>query len=352
MASPRKADEYRRSQSQSKFMSFPSRPEAHSMLLIFKDYQYKDRVAYESVGQRNNGRTVYSQAEITTTLAGSAGIELPFPKQLNDQTDLRLNGFERSLVTEGIAGYLTGKASSTASLADIGAAASSITGDLAQLVQGAGAGLAGFTGEGGGGKLVESITNALASISIKDAAASSAYLLRTFLPGDIGRSVGVYAGNITNPKETLAFEGVNLKSHSFSWELYPHSSEDSDIIRNITRFLKEKSLPAAVDVGQTAGANIRRAFLNYPSVVEIKLLGVNEQHFPAYKPCMIQNVTLDYGAPGTVPLMEGGKPGAVVLTIALQELEIHVSNDYSGNGVATQVINDSASAGLGGLGSN
>jgi hypothetical protein len=332
-----KKEQYKRSTTDGKFMSFPNRTEAHSILFVFKDYAYQDRKTYEGLTPLLGASRVFqTQGQINKALNSSSGIELPFPKQLQDQVDLRLNGFERSLITERIASYLTNQTGSDASLSSLTSAASSITGDIAGLFQNVGTSIAdkGFKGS------LDNIAKTLRDVGMKDAAAGAAFLLRTFLPGDIGRSVGVYSGNVVNPKETLAFEGVNLKSYQFTWELYPFDRTDSDTIKSMINYLKTKSLPESQGVNFGGNEVISRAFLRYPSVVEIHLLGVDQTHFPRFKPCMIQSVNIDYGATGTIPIMTDGKPGAITLSMQLQELEIHTANDYSGatEGISTATL--------------
>lgn len=327
MARPEE-EKYKRQQQKGRFLSFPARPEAHSVLFVFKDYSYAKRESYEGIiPVLNTYRTIYNQTGISAALSNASGIELPFPKQLKDDTELRLNGFERSIITEKIASYIS-ENTRNVSMDQIGSVASGIANEIGSAAYSFGA----AAGDPSGGSLSNKIQDMLSKVSMQDVATSAAYLLRTFLPGDMARSVGVYNGNIVNPKETIAFEGVNLKSHMFSWELFPYGREDSLIIRNIVDFLKVKSLPASTDI---SGLGIRRAFLKYPSVVEIHLLGVDQQHFTRFKPCMIQSVNVDYGATGTVPIMSGGKPGSVQLAIQLQELEIHTANDYGVNTTAS-----------------
>jgi len=324
----------RRLNQRNTFMSFPERPNAQSILLVFKDYTYKNRDENYGALTRTLGNTRATAdplGQIGSAIKGFSGIELPFPQQLQDNTSVRLNGFDRSLISERIAGALTNQMGAKGSLADIGTAAKDITGAMADILQGVGGG---FVQQEGGPTLSEKITSALEKIAIKDAASGAAYLLRNFLPGDIARSVGVYAGNTVNPKETLAFEGVNLKSHTFNWQLFPYSKKDSEIIKQMTYFIKGKMLPQAVDIGEGA-FNIKKAFLNYPSVVEIHLLGVDPSHFPSYKPCMISGFTSDYSPAGQVALMQGGKPSAVNFSLELQELEIHTSNDYISQATGT-----------------
>jgi hypothetical protein len=220
------------------FMSFPERPNAQSILLVFKDYTYKNRDENYGALTRTLGNTRATAdplGQIGAAIKGFSGIELPFPQQLQDNTSVRLNGFDRSLISEKIAGALTNQMGAKGSLADIGTAAKDITGAMADILQGVGGGMA-----EGGDALKKKIGDALEKIAIKDAASGATYLLRNFLPGDIARSVGVYFGNAVNPKETLAFEGVNLKSHTFNWQLFPYSKKDSEIIKQMTYFIKGK----------------------------------------------------------------------------------------------------------------
>ena len=317
----------RRMNQKNVFMSFPERPNAQSILLVFKDYTYKNRDENYGALTRTLGNTRATAdplGQIGSAIKGFSGIELPFPQQLQDNTSVRLNGFDRSLISERIAGALTNNMGASGSLADVGTAAKDIAGLMADTLQGIGGG---FVTQEGGPTLSEKVQKALEKIAVKDAASGAAYLLRNFLPGDIARSVGVYAGNTVNPKETLAFEGVNLKSHTFNWQLFPYSKQDSEIIKQMTAFLKAKMLPTAVDIGGDT-INVKKAFLNYPSVVEIHLLGVDPSHFPRYKPCMISGFTSDYSPAGQIGLMQGGKPAAVNFSLELQELEIHTSDDY------------------------
>jgi hypothetical protein len=114
--------------------------------------------------------------------------------------------------------------------------------------------------------------------------------------------------------------------------MFPSNENDTNTIKQIVDFLKRKSLPtvqgvtAGKDGGEVPG--LSRAFLKYPSVVYLNLLGVNEDYFVRFKPCMISNVTVSYGQGGFVTIMNGGVPNSVSLSITFQELSIQTSDDY------------------------
>lgn len=327
MARPEKAREIFTTTGE-EFISFPTEPHAHSILFLFRDYSYKTRTQTQgTLNSRGFVDAGYSFEQGSNLISGEisnrSGIELPFPKQLQDSTSLQLNGFEQSAVTAAITEYLTDKSKGTETFDDLAGAAKGIAGDLAEFIQSAGGAVAGA----GLGSTFEKIKSTLGKLNVGEAATGAAYLLRSFLPGDLAKSVDTVTGNVVNPKETLAFSGVDLKTHSFSWEMFPYSETDSQRIKGIVNLLKRKSLPTTGDVTLGTNTKINRVFLNYPSLVDIYLLGVDPSHYPTFKPCMIKSVNVDYGPGGSTAFMKGGRPAGITLSMELMETVIHTAED-------------------------
>lgn len=329
LRSPRtsnRVESYRRrkeSNFSNSYQSFPEQPDPHSCLLVFKDFEYKPIAeAIGSTGARTPFQSAFSQRSSGVGLRSTNSIELPFPKALNDNTGLRINGFERDPFTESIAGkiknYMDGSGGATSS-------------DIPGMLEGMGASMAQVLTTQNLGAGINDIASKFMGTDLKDVASAAQYLLRKHIPGDIGRSIDTVTGQTINPRETLSFEGVNLRTHSFSWDLYPSSQADSMRIKNIIDLIKRKSLPEV-----TSLAGIPKAFLQYPSVVDIYLLGVNSEHFIKYKTSMITEFGVDYGAGGSVAIMRGGKPAGVTLSMSLTELEIETSHDYGAAGNSIQ----------------
>ena len=311
---------------------FPSKPFPHGIQLIFEDYSYRRYVVTDAVkanSEEEIGRgskfvpLATQRAESTST----SSIELPFPRTLTDSTNIRVSQFERDFLTE----RAIGAASSLA--AGFGDAAKSALSGARSL----GTNLVNALKSGDEATTRGAIESTF-GVSGEKAFAIAAYLGRNYLSGDVARSVGVVGAGVINPQETLAFTGVDLRSFSFSWDLFPSNRNDSEQIKQIVRFLKNKSLPGVegLSVGSNEGENssveipgLSRAFLKYPSVVEINLLGVDETHFTRFKPCMISNIDVSYGNGGNIGILSGGLPNAVTLTISFQELSIQTSDDYT-----------------------
>lgn len=313
----RRVETYRKRKEQTfsqGYQCFPEQPHAHSCLLVFKDFTYDAiKIGQSSGGIRTPFQQAFNQRSSGAQLRASNTLELPFPKALLDNTGLRINGNERDPFVEGIASkvnsFIKGSGDMTAA-------------QIPQMLQGMGASMA----KAGGGDIVGAAGNIMREIlgtDVTDIASAAQYLLRDKLGSEISRSIDLVTGQTINPRETLAFEGVNLRAHQFSWDLFPNSAADSERIRNIVAMIKRKSLP---EVSSLTG--IPKAFLQYPSVVDVYLLGVNTDHFIKYKSSMITEFSVDYGAGGGVAIMKGGKPAGVTLSMSMTELEIETAHDY------------------------
>ena len=163
--------------------------------------------------------------------------------------------------------------------------------------------------------------------------------LNSFSPG-LGKAMGASRGTAINPQSTLSFEGVNLRTFTFDWTLYPESLDEALAIKKIIRSIKRNILPKVEGIGGDSNTNVpgtlssntlARAFLAYPSVVSINLLGIDESHFPKFKPCMVDSINIDYGASGEIVIAEGGVPQGVKLSMTFKELEIQTAEDYKGD---------------------
>jgi hypothetical protein len=351
------------------YLSFPTKPLPHGLLLQFKSYDYKEYVSAISqvldkdrkpTGEyRENTNLGFVPALTSNPFAGldqksaqikaSTAIELPFPRTLQDSTNIRVQQFERDFLYErlasGIASFNDGEGGLGNFFSNVAGAAANLMDGTTNYMkamgskaneQGMAAAMLGAIKSGAG---------KLSQFDTQKAIGMAGYLARNFIPGEIAKSVGVVSQRTVNPQETLSFSGVDLRNFTFSWDLYPSNADDTTRIRKIVKLLKQKSLPTseAADVGGTTA----RAFLNYPDIVELNLLGVQEDHFMRFKRCMIQNVTVDYGAGGMPEIMKGGVPAAVTLTITFSEIQIQTAQDYGAEEpiVEAAVKQDFAAAG-------
>ena len=330
------------------YYTFPAKPLPHGLLLQFKEYDYQTYVSgIKQIKDKDTGEPkvventtlgfvptlsqAYSGANDTQIpqLTSSTAVELPFPRTLQDSQNIRVQQFERDFLYErlasglasfdeggGLSGMFGNIANAAGSLLDSAVSYGKQAGKTANEE---GIGSAMF-------QALKSGAEAVGSFDSSKATAMAGYLARNFISGEIAKSVSVVGERVVNPQETLSFSGVDLRNFTFTWDLYPSNKTDSENIREIIQLIKQKALPTVEDAG--AGGVTARAFLNYPSIVELNLLGVDETHFTRFKRCMIQSVNVDYGVGGMPEILKGGKPAGVSLSITFSELQINTAEDY------------------------
>jgi hypothetical protein len=319
-------------------LKFPARQQPHSLLMIFEKYSYKGFAdAYQNkqfnntVGGLFAGLTSNRQAGIG--LRSTSSVELPFPKNLNDNLGLIYSDMQQSPLIEKAA-IMAGDFFKNAG----GSGDGSTLSDIPKLLQNMGAnGSQAYSGGGGMGKAIGALASSIAATGVSDATNVATYLLRktlNTLPG-VGDSIDLARGQTLNPRETLAFQGVNLKTHQFQWDLYPESESDSGRIKSIINTLKKNVLPVTRDIG-TGKLAIKKAFLEYPHTCKMYLIGVDDEYFMQFKPCVIKSVNIDYGPGGGVSIMKGGKPAGVTLQLEMQELQIETAEDYGAQSATAQ----------------
>tara|TARA_B110000971_G_scaffold192853_1_gene205424 strand:- start:3920 stop:4987 length:1068 start_codon:yes stop_codon:yes gene_type:complete len=314
-----KAEE-RASASDGGWVRFPEQPQPHSMLMVFETYAYDNFAGSYQEKITSPLSSLFSGGTRSSGLGIRSinSVELPFPKQLTDATSMIFNDMQQNPLIEGLALKL-------AAGLDAGSAT---LGDIPSQLQAGGAKIAAAMSGGGDVNAALSAMGAqIAGTGTADAAGATMYLLRKFMPEIVGNSINLAMGQTLNPRETIVFQGVELKTHTFSWDLYPSSAADSGRIQDIINMLKKNVLPTTRDLGSGPGV-IKQAFLQYPSVCKMHLIGVDQEYFMKFKPAMVKSVTVDYGAGGTLAVMKGGRPAGVNIQITLQELQIETANDY------------------------
>jgi hypothetical protein len=167
----------------------------------------------------------------------------------------------------------------------------------------------------------------LTKTSTADAASMTRFMLSKFIPDSLAGAVNLSVGQTLNPRETISFEGVSLRTHTFQWDLYPDNPRDSQRIQDVIKALKLNVLPETVDIG-TGSQGIKKAFLKFPRTCKIFLIGVDETFYMQFKPCMVTSMTVDYAGGGTLAVMAGGRPAGVQISLSLQELQIETAADY------------------------
>ena len=273
----------RQANTQAQFQ-YPSNPAPHNIVFVFKPYTYG--------GTSGVVRSVSSV---------SGAVALPLPTNLQDTYSVKIGEYELgasgALVAQGLdSGAVTGQQA----LEDLNAI----------------------------GDNLQSSDSTIGNL-LSNAQAASRFFGRNFLDalpiGGVGGGVDIGTGTAVNPHIALKFDGVDLKTHNFQWVLSPKNESEAASIRDITRYVRQQMAPSYPVAGP--GTAIGRNLLEYPSLVEISFVGVNQDYFYYFKPAMIGNFTVNY-APNGIALNRGGRPAVVTINMTVTEARIHTREDF------------------------
>lgn len=249
-------------------LAFPaSKLGAHSIVFNFSKYSYDKNASLQN-----------------KNISGS--IMLPVPDNMLDATNVRVNQAELGLGGSAAARF-------GAEVAQEGRAFNAVDMGVAF-----GAEFLSMFGDGG--------------MAVK--------LLET-LPDEDRKGFEAGAGVAVNPHLALAFEGIDLKTHNFSWTLAPSNAQESADLRKIINTFKRNALPSFSNMGQNV--------FNYPNVVDIFFMGTDPGYLYYFKRSLISTFDVNYAPTGGPAFVEGGRPAVVGISMTLMEMDIHTSEDYT-----------------------
>ena len=144
----------------------------------------------------------------------------------------------------------------------------------------------------------------------------------TTLDGVLARS----SGQIINPNMELLFNGVTLRSFSFSFDLAPRDERESDTIKRMLRIFKQNmQAKKSSDGGNTSGL-----FLRSPNVFQLNYKTGRRNHnfLHKFKPMALLNMAVNYTGGGTYATYDDTTPVHMKLDLSFQELNPVYSEDY------------------------
>jgi len=277
----------RRSQTLGRY-TYPSSPGVHNIVLVFKKFNYSatENIVNPKVGGNVDGTVV-----------------LPIPTNLEDSYKVQVGQTELG---------------NTGALA-LDVLGSAVDGNRANIVDD----IQNFNVEDGKSFGISDF------LSTGRAAASFARRnVLDSLPVGVGQAIDISSGNAVNPHVALKFDGVELKSHQFTWSLSPKNEAEAKEIRDLINYIQSRISPEYKSFGDTDSSLIGRGLLSYPDIVDIYFTGLNQKYFYFFKPAMISDFTRNY-TPNGIALNRGGKPAMINLSMSLTEARIHTREDVN-----------------------
>ena len=148
--------------------------------------------------------------------------------------------------------------------------------------------------------------------------------------GSLGGNVtaeGILArstGQVLNSNMELLFQGVQLRSFNFSFNLAPRFEEEAKVVKQIIRTFKQ-SMAAKTSSGAGGGL-----FISSPEVFQLTYKSGGKKHpfLHSFKPCALVNMGVDYAASNVYATYEDATPVHMKLSLSFQELNPIYFDDY------------------------
>jgi hypothetical protein len=129
-------------------------------------------------------------------------------------------------------------------------------------------------------------------------------------------------GKAKNPMEEQFFKGVEFRSHSFSYEFYPKSSDEARTVENIIWTFKTAMLPDTFGNAEADGA--AESYFNYPNIFDIYYEGAIAQHMEDFLPCYLTDCTVSH----STKLFQDGYPVSTEMGLEFTELKVITQETY------------------------
>jgi hypothetical protein len=142
-------------------------------------------------------------------------------------------------------------------------------------------------------------------------------------PGASDSKLGKWAqreiGMVRNPHHTMIFDGVQLKSYTFSWKLSPRSQEEANTLEEILRNIKYYMHPQLSPTGFS---------MEYPHLAEVKFKVGTNTLVPNVKTSFLKSLAINGSAGGVPSFYRDGKSTIVEFGLSFQEINVQTRDDF------------------------
>ena len=176
--------------------------------------------------------------------------------------------------------------------------------------------------------------NAKLSEMIKDPGTRNA-----FISAVAGQAYGALGGNVTgesvlsratgqvlNPNMELLFQGPNLRSFPFTFDMVARSKKEADEIKKIIKIFK-RSMVARSNSNSSAKSGV---FISAPDVFQLEYRKGNSAHpfLNKFQPMALSSFEVNYTGSNTYATYYDGSPVHLTLNLTFQELNPIYLEDY------------------------
>jgi len=136
-------------------------------------------------------------------------------------------------------------------------------------------------------------------------------------------------GKILNSNLELLFNGVNLRTFQFAFDLAPRSNSEAQEVKQMIRTFKKTM--SAKNGGGGSGDNPNSGlFIDSPSVYQLTYRSGSRKHpfLNTFKPCALTDISVNYTASGTYATYDDGSPVHLQMSLTFKELNPVYNEDY------------------------
>ena len=146
-------------------------------------------------------------------------------------------------------------------------------------------------------------------------------------------------GKAKNPMEEQFFKGVEFRSHSFSYEFYPKSSDEARQVEDIIWSFKSAMLPDTFANAEADGA--AEGYFNYPNIFDIYYEGSIDLRFEDFLPSVLTDCTVSH----STKLFHDGYPVSTELGLEFTEVKVITQETYQQISKSTNLMKKDIGAG-------
>ena len=162
---------------------------------------------------------------------------------------------------------------------------------------------------------------------------SSGIALEGKLAAAVDKGTGMLAaqGVAVNNHMSLVYKGPGqFRTHDFAFNFFPKHEDDSKVIKDILKDLKDGMLPRMSGTPLKKNRAVSAPFFMAPrhwTIDFFKSDGTENTYLHKIKKSVIKNMQINHDPNSTISFHEDGSPVQTTLTLSFQEIELPFSGD-------------------------
>jgi hypothetical protein len=141
-------------------------------------------------------------------------------------------------------------------------------------------------------------------------------------------AAAIARGKVLNPRLEKLFKQKQFRQFNFSWEFYPKTKKEVDMVREIIEAFRYHSHPAADDQSKSNEQKVQ-IMLRVPAEFEIRFLSTNpgggsgfveNEYIPKIGRCALTSIGVDYTPNSIYSSFVDNSPTAITVTMQFSEM--------------------------------